>query len=682
MRRLLALLVALLIPVAAAGQSTPATGCTTAFCTTQPALPPTCAKIQATKYIKLTNAFNIDPYNEYISGGTVVNGCNGGAGHGALGCTGGYDYQPSLNPPSSAFASAEGSPDTSAVQSALNSCTSGHVVEIVNGTSGQNAIIMQPFSIPTGVGLWADAGIAVYASISPADYNSSGGNCGTISLSGTTSCGKHWITSPSSTGSFVGGYGIFYGRGWDTFSTGATTQSWYYQRLYTYCIAHGGAIPGSPTCESPIPTCSAGPTNCKSNGPNGFNLVAPNNFTMYNLTLRDAGEFQVNWENGNGFNAWNSWALAPFEVSNTDGWDPLNSTNGIWQHGGISVGDNMMAIKATNGPSSNISYAYSQTGAGIGLQTGLNQTNGVTNTLIDHVNQNGNLFSSQSVGFELNAEDAATINETTFSNICTRNENVTFQLLTSTGSIYNKILAQNITCLPSTAPYTPGACGQITFQGQSLNPIQIQMNNFQLINGATNSGGAMKNANIYRGPGTVDPTLQSQFGCGTNGVTCTGTPSSTSPYPCSNSSWSQLHSNLNAQLPNCNTTLGIACNNQTLSTSGAFTLQAVVQPTTEINSKEQPPLTASVNFYDGCGPSPPTGCTLVGTSALSGDGFSASYNVSSAPAGTTTYTACYPGDSFYSQYCFGSIVVTNGSPTAPGVVILDNVTVSGKVIVH
>src|SRR5277367_5176728 len=74
--------------------------------------------------------------------------------------------------------------DTSRLQSALNSCAVGQVVELQ--TSGaNNAFLIQPITIPTGVTLLVDGGVTVFASRNPADYQISGAEtCGTVGTAG------------------------------------------------------------------------------------------------------------------------------------------------------------------------------------------------------------------------------------------------------------------------------------------------------------------------------------------------------------------------------------------------------------------------------------------------------------------------------------------------------------------
>jgi polygalacturonase len=640
--RLAALTMAALLtaPVLAQSPSTVATGDSRAI--VQPSFPPTCATVQATKYIRSTNAVNIDPYNPTC-------GSTGGT-NGTLGCTGGTDYQPSSS--NASYVAAE-TLDNTAIQNALNSCTSGDVVELIPGSSGQQAFVLAPITLPAGVGLLVDSGIAVFASRNLPDWG--GTNCGIITNSSSHNCNP-WI-SAAGAGSGIYGYGTFYGRSWDAW-IGQTTAGFYANRIQAYCNVHGGAIEGSPNCH----TNGAGNN---SYGPDGFRPNGASNFTWYKATLRDSGDFLANVENSTGVTFWSAWLLAPFEVSNTDGLDPLNSTNVTFTHGGISTGDNCTALKATSGATSNITLSYSQIGACIGIALGSSLTNGISNFLVTNVVKNGNSFRTNDTGLQITSGGSGSVNVVTYNDVCMMNANRSMQFISSGSTTIQNLLFQNITVLPSTAPYPTGNSGTFNFQGVSGLPIGMQVNNVQIQ--GTNQGGTDKYASVYLGPGTVDSSLLSQFAAGT-GVTTAGTPSSTPAYTCNVSLWKPLNGNLTIDLP------AGPHNNQSVTNAGPLTLKATVQPTTAINSKESAALTAGVQFYDN-------GAAIGSPIALSGDNTLAAYAVASVPSGTNNYTACYVGDSNYSQFCFGAVTAINGSPSPPNPsTATGNVQFSGNIL--
>jgi hypothetical protein len=341
---------------------------------TEPTFPGTiCAQVPATKFIKQTNTKNIDPWN-------ATCGSTGGT-FGVLGCTGGTSWEPSSS--STSYVEDE-SLDNAALVAAQAACPVGQAVEIVPGASGQRAIVIAPFK-QTRV-FTVDAGIDVYGSLTRSDFEQT--NCGLV-VPGTSSC-KHWWTAPGTSGLGVYGYGKFIPRGWDHFN-GSTTQGWYANRTQAYCNNHGGPING-------YPACTPNGAGNNSYGPNGFDLVGTNNYTMYKVTVQDSGNFLLNWTGGNGFTAWGVKLLAPFEMSNTDGFDPINGKNATFTRGYISNGDNQMAAKASSSSISNITVSNTQTGAGIALAIGSATQHTVSNILVTDIVQNGNLHNADSAG--------------------------------------------------------------------------------------------------------------------------------------------------------------------------------------------------------------------------------------------------------------------------------------------
>src|SRR5262245_27978848 len=63
----------------------------------------------------------------------------------------------------------ENAPDTSRIQTAINSCPSGQAVDL-EASGSSNAFLIQPITIKAGVTLIVDADVIVFASINPADY--------------------------------------------------------------------------------------------------------------------------------------------------------------------------------------------------------------------------------------------------------------------------------------------------------------------------------------------------------------------------------------------------------------------------------------------------------------------------------------------------------------------------------
>ncbi len=206
--------------------------------------------------------------------------------------------------------------DTSRIQAALNNCASGQAVELA-ASDNNNAFLIQPISIPSGVTLLVDAGVTVFASRNPADYQQgSGAKCGEVSNNGG-GCSP-LITSKRTTGSGIMGYGVIDGRGWDDLIVNGVTQSysWYSNTQKAYI---------------PRPVLNQ----------NNFDLVdlnQANNFTFYKITLKDSPEFNIHWygQNGgavtSGLTIWGIKIISPNNISNTDGIDPTNNSRKRHNH--------------------------------------------------------------------------------------------------------------------------------------------------------------------------------------------------------------------------------------------------------------------------------------------------------------------------------------------------------------
>lgn len=77
----------------------------------------------------------------------------------------------------------ESSPDTVRIQNALNACIAGQAVELLPA-GPNNAFLMGPIQLPKGVTLLVDAGVTVFASRNPRDYDSDTRQaCGTLQTS-------------------------------------------------------------------------------------------------------------------------------------------------------------------------------------------------------------------------------------------------------------------------------------------------------------------------------------------------------------------------------------------------------------------------------------------------------------------------------------------------------------------
>ncbi|NUR30406.1 MAG: polygalacturonase, partial [Catenulispora sp.] len=228
-------------------------------------------------------------------------------------------------------------PDTSRLQSALNSCSqSGSApvaVKLVAGGSN-TAFLSAPLTIPAGVALVVDSNVALYASRNAADYQVSGASstCGTVASS-SGGCRPFIRVSGANAGieaarASSGTQGRIDGRG--DLTVLGTSTSWF--QLAATAKAQG----------------------LKQNNPRLIQADRSDNFVLYNVDLLNAANFHVVYQNATGFTAWGVRIKTPATAGNTDGIDPSGAVNVTIANSYIMDGDDGIAVKAGSVASRNI----------------------------------------------------------------------------------------------------------------------------------------------------------------------------------------------------------------------------------------------------------------------------------------------------------------------------------------
>jgi polygalacturonase len=116
----------------------------------------------------------------------------------------------------------ENQPDTARIQDALDHCAAGHAVELKAAGDGQ-AFLAGPLQLRAGVTLLVDGGAILFASRNPRDYDVSPGSCGVVNKAGR-GC-KALITGDHVAHAGVMGDGLIDGRGPSTL-TGEKVTWW------------------------------------------------------------------------------------------------------------------------------------------------------------------------------------------------------------------------------------------------------------------------------------------------------------------------------------------------------------------------------------------------------------------------------------------------------------------------
>jgi uncharacterized protein (TIGR03437 family) len=500
--------------------------------------------------------------------------------------------------------------DTTRVQNALNKCPTGQAVELQSAGSN-NAFLIAPIQLPTGVTLSIDAGVTVFASRNPRDYDASS----------SQSCGG------------IMGYGVIDGRGELPMLINGTPSpmSW-------WDLANSAASP------------------LTQNNPRMVQVSNTNTFTLYKITLMNSPNFHVSLGSDTNVTVWGIKIITPYDARNTDGVDPGYSINVTISNSYISDGDDNVAIGGNNSPGASfISVVNNHFGDGHGASIGSYTLAGVSNALFDHISIAGNSANSNETGIRIKSDISrgGLVQNISYSNMCMQNVRTAIDLdpfytAGATGNLipqYKDITLQNIHAITE---------GTVQIEGHDTNvPTIITLNNVQ-IDGIKASDVTSEYAyyTLGRDPVNFAPLIK-----GTNVLIADNISNSNPPYTCPATIFSPIAGELLPGAPQI--PAGQALN----VTVQVFTTKAVPYQTYLTNLKTNPNATLALPAPTGT-VTINDGSTTVGTAALTGSQF-LSVPVSSLSQGAHTLTATYSGDSNYASITFGSYPVVVGSVT-PG----------------
>jgi uncharacterized protein (TIGR03437 family) len=526
-------------------------------------------------------------------------------------------------------AASESLPDTSRVQGALSACPAGQAVELMAGVSG-NAYLIAPINLPKGVTLLVDAGVTVFASRNPRDYDANPSQaCGTLA---TTDVGcLPLITANKADGAGIMGYGIIDGRGElpMLINGSASSMSW-------WDLARSAVSP------------------LTQNNPRMLQVSNTNGFTLYKITLMNSPNFHVSLGNDSNFTAWGVKIITPYDARNTDGIDPGYSSNVTITNCYISEGDDDVAVGGNSSPgASNISVVNNHFGDGHGASIGSYTLAGVSNVLFDHITFAGDSANSNATGIRIKSDVSrgGLVQNIVYSNLCMQNVRSAIDLdpfytAGASGNLvpqYENILLRNVHATTEGTVHIAGHDASV--------PTTITLDNVQ-IDGMKSSDLTESYVNNTLGP---DPVSFASLIKGT-GVTVTNNVTTTSPpYSCPLADFSPIAGEVvpgPAQVP-AGQPLNVAVQ--------VFPTKAVPYATYLTSLKNNPNATlalpaptGTVNILDGA--------TVVGTGTLNGSRM-LSIPVSGLGNGAHLLTAAYSGDSRYAAIGFGNYALVAG--TAP-----------------
>ena len=242
--------------------------------------------------------------------------------------------------------------DTGRIQQAMDQCPPGQAVE-VKASGAHDAFLSGPLYLRAGVTLLIAGKTMLFGSRNPRDYDIYPGSCGIVDQRGR-GC-RALINADHVGNAAVMGDGTIDGRGWATLLG---------QKVSWWDLAQEAKV-----------------RNASQNCPRLLQLFQSDNFTLYRVTLKNAPNFHVAYYGGNGFTAWGVIINTPKTARNTDGIDPVSSTNVTITHCYVHAGDDNVAIKAGNGgPASHMTVAHNHFYTGHGMSIG-SETNGGVNAI-------------------------------------------------------------------------------------------------------------------------------------------------------------------------------------------------------------------------------------------------------------------------------------------------------------
>jgi polygalacturonase len=280
--------------------------------------------------------------------------------------------------------------DTARIQKAMDGCAPGKAV-LLRAHNKNNVFLSGPLTLRSNVTLVVDANTALVASRDPRIYDLTPGSCGIITEKGH-GC-KPLINLENVQHSGIMGAGSIDGRG------GAKLLG---QDVTWWDLAHQAKIDDK-----------------NQNVP--WLIVARHvdDFTLYNITLRNSPGFHVAVTQADGFTAWGVKVRTPSTARNTDAIDPGSSHNVTVAYCSISTGDDDVAVTASGGNhASNISILHNRFYSGHGMSIGSGTSAGVEHMLVDDLTIDG---ADNGIRIKSDRSRGGLVHDLTYRNVCIRN---------------------------------------------------------------------------------------------------------------------------------------------------------------------------------------------------------------------------------------------------------------------
>ncbi|MCD5995710.1 polygalacturonase [Pseudomonas sp. CDFA 602] len=444
----------------------------------------------------------------------------------------------------------QSAPDQQRIQAALDQCPSGSAVKLIIGEHDKKGFLSGPLTLPSGVTLWIDRDVTLYASRNPEDFDNGVGTCGTATRSKTRSC-NDFIVANNTRHSGIVGEGTLDGRGGSLLTLGANAnaRSW-------WDVAYQNKSEG-----------------LYQQTPRLLHINAGSDFILYGVAFENSPNFHIVPDKVTGVTAWGIKILSPSQVytqgayqcpenttpdkltpatcftpqtvKNTDGFDPSHASKVLLAYSYISTGDDQVAIKSSGSRQTShaLMFTHNHFYYGHGMSIGSETDAGVSDVLVDDLTMDG-FDSANSNGLHIKSDSSrgGLVNHVTYQNVCMRRMQAPILLDsyygTDTGTKlphYTHIVFKNIHSLGS-AIY---GAGTLTWVGYPGLPIELSLDNVVLDGGTltfagSRHGSPISPANVHvefsGGRVSFYPQLLAN---GLRDSVLTGTPAAGATHDCS-----------------------------------------------------------------------------------------------------------------------------------------------------
>jgi polygalacturonase len=296
-------------------------------------------------------------------------------------------------------ADAERDLDTARIQQAMDQCAAGHAVGKsveLRSNGGKQTFLSGPLTLRSGVILVVDANTSLAASVNPRLYDITPGSCGILGEHGQN-C-KPLLRGDDISSSGIMGDGSIEARGGSRIvaaGPGEESVTWWELARRAKVLDKYQQVPGL------------------------LELRHVRDFTLYRITLRDAPFHHVVVHNSDGFTAWGVKIMTPETARNTDGINPVSSSNVTITHCYIHAGDDNVAISSQHGtPASHISILDNHFYTGHGMSIGSGTGGGVSHVLVRNLTIEG---ATNGIRIKSDPSRGGLVQDVKYENVCIRN---------------------------------------------------------------------------------------------------------------------------------------------------------------------------------------------------------------------------------------------------------------------